>query len=253
MIETVQSETVTARDVARLVARGEPPEWLVFLFQSWVPTLALQRAMIGMIFTRSEARERMENIARAAKILVNALAHQPMRWLLEEPPYGAIPDVGGVLKALGDIERRANAAKSSPKIATADGTAPRGRGRATPSGTIEAKVLTAGMIAVAWKELHRRYPGPRNRAACEAAVALWRYSSAALPEPVHLENGVKRGEDPVTGWRDHFEAALAEKPVLGVNHDEFVRHMRTGKAREPQMRVDRGERSARARDLQRGT
>jgi hypothetical protein len=180
MIETVQSETVTPRDVARLVARGEPPEWLVFLFQSWVPALALQRAMIGMVFTRSEARERLGNIARAAKILVNALAYQPTRWLLEEPPDGAIPNVGGVLQALGDIERRANAAKNSPKIATADGTAPKGRGRAKPSGTIEAKVLTAGMIAVAWREVHDRYPGPRNRAACEAADVLWRYSTAAL-------------------------------------------------------------------------
>jgi hypothetical protein len=66
MIETVQSETLTARDVARLVARAEPPNWLIFLFQSWVPALALQRAMIGMVFTRSEARERLENIARAA-------------------------------------------------------------------------------------------------------------------------------------------------------------------------------------------
>ena len=71
------------RDVARAVAGGEPPEWLVVHFRSWAPAIMIQRAIAAMAFTRTDARERLTNIDRAAEILISAVAYAPSRELLE--------------------------------------------------------------------------------------------------------------------------------------------------------------------------
>jgi hypothetical protein len=247
-----QPERPTARDVASIVVGGEPPEWLVFAFTAWVIGLALQSSMINALFTRSEARERLDNIARAAKVLLFGLSDPPLLCLLEEPPLGAIPDRGGLLQSLNEVQCRVKVALNSPNLATEDGTAPKGRGRAAPAGTTDPKTVIAGMIAVAWREVRGTYPGPRNRTAWEAADALWLFSTGQLREAVRLEDGSRRGEDRLTGWRWRFEAALAENPVLGVNHDEFVRHLRVGQALEAHRRADQElcERLAREGELQ---
>lgn len=139
------------RDVARAVAGGEPPEWLVVHFRSWAPAIMIQRAIAAMAFTRTDARERLTNIDRAAEILISAVAYAPSRELLERTDLGAIPpQADELVPALRGVQARALRALQSPSLVTADGTAPRGRGRVGADGAAtHPKVMVAGMIALA--------------------------------------------------------------------------------------------------------
>jgi hypothetical protein len=73
------SEALTERDVARAVAGGEPPEWLVVHFRHWAPGIMTQRSLAAMAFTRTDGRKWLTNIDRAAQILISAVAHAPSR------------------------------------------------------------------------------------------------------------------------------------------------------------------------------
>ncbi|MBV8474119.1 MAG: hypothetical protein JO234_11940 [Hyphomicrobiales bacterium] len=89
--------------------------------------------------------------------------------------------------------------------------------------------MVAAMIALAYNYVHKRLPGPRNPAASEAADYFWRYVTPMLPRNIPREKVISRGEDPHTKWRPHFETALSQNPILGSSHDEFERHLRTGR------------------------
>ena len=238
------SEALTERDVARAVAGGEPPEWLVVHFRHWAPTIMLQRSIAAMAFTRADARERLTNIDRAAELLISSVAYAPSRELLEPTDLGAIPQAGELLLSLRGVQSRARSALQSPGLMMADGTAPRGRGRVGPEKATHPKVMVAGMIA-----LRGRRPSPRNIGACEAADLLWRYTTgiiekARLDKRLSLNEQAARGNDRLTQWRRHFEAALAEAPILGSNHNEYMRHLREARAQEARIREDRAARPA---------
>jgi hypothetical protein len=205
-----------------------------------------------MAFTRRDAREWLTNIHRAAEILISALAHAPSRELLEGTDLGPIPEADALVPALRGVQSRALSALQSPGLMTADGTAPRGRGRVRPAGATHPKVMVAGMIALAWKDVRGRLPGPRNTRACQAADLLWRFTTGLmekgrLDKRLALNDEAARGNDRLTQWRRHFEAALAETPILGLNHKEYIRHLDEARAREARIREDRavrpGERS----------
>jgi hypothetical protein len=53
----IKPEVSEARDVARAVAGGEPPEWLVSHFRHWAPAIMVHRSIAAMSFTRAAARE----------------------------------------------------------------------------------------------------------------------------------------------------------------------------------------------------
>jgi len=97
------------------------------------------------------------------------------------------------------------------------------------------------MIALAWEDIRGRRPGPRNTGACEAADLLWGYTTVIiekvrLDKRLGLNEEAARGNDRLTQWRRHFEAALAETPILGSNHKECMRHLRVAKAQETRVR-----------------
>jgi hypothetical protein len=231
------SNAVTERDVARAVAGREPPEWLVDHFRHWAPTIMIQRSIGAMAFTRTDARERLTNIDRAAEILISAVAYAPSRELLERTDLGAIPGADELVPALRGVQSRALSALQSPSLMTADGTAPRGRGRVGPERATHPKVVVAGMIALAWEDIRGRRPGPRNTGACKAADLLWRYTTGIiekvrLDKRLSLNEEAARGNNRLTQWRRHFEAALAEAPILGSNHKEYMRHLREARAQD---------------------
>ena len=249
MAKPKPSEALTERDVARAVAGGEPPEWLVVHFRHWAPAIMVQRSIAAMAFTRADARERLTNIDRAAEILISAVAYAPSRELLERTDLSAIPEAGELVLALRGVQRRALSALQSPGLMTADGTAPRGRGRVGPERATRPKVMVAGMIALAWEDVRGRRPGPRNTGACEAADFLWRYTTgiiekARLDKRLDLNEEAARGNDRLTQWRRHFEAALAEAPILGANHTAYMRHLREARAQETRIREGRAVRPA---------
>ncbi len=238
------SEAPTVRDVARAVADGEPPEWLVDHFRHWAPAIMLQRSIAAMAFTRTDARERLTNIDRAAEILICAVAHAPSRELLEWTDLGPIPEAGELMLALRGVQSRALSTLQSPGLVTADGTAPRGRGRVGPEGATHPKVMVAGMIARAWEYVRGRRAGPRNTGACEAADLLWRYTTVIMEKPrldkrLGLNEETARRNGRLTQWRRHFEVALAEAPILGSNHKEYTRHLREARAQKARIREGR--------------
>ena len=153
------SEAVTERDVARAVAGGEPPEWLVVHFRHWAPAIMVQRSIAAMAFTRTDARKWLTNIDRAAEILISAVAYAPSRELLERTDLGAVPEADELVPALRGVQNRALSALQSPGLMTADGTTPKGRGRVRPEGATHSKVMVAGMIALAWEDIRGRRPG----------------------------------------------------------------------------------------------
>ena len=181
--------------------------------------------------------------------IISAVAHAPSRELLERTDLGAIPGADELVPMLSGVQSRALSALQSPSLMTADGTAPRGRGRVGPEGATHPKVMVAGMIALAWEDIRGRRPGPRNAGACEAADLLWRYTTGLL-EKVRLDKRLglneeaARGNDRLTRWRRHFEAALAEVPILGSNHKEYMRHLREARAQEARIREDQAARPA---------
>jgi hypothetical protein len=243
------SEALMERDVARAIAGGEPPEWLVVHFRHWAPAIMIQRSIAAMAFTRTDAREWLTNIDRAAEILISAVAYAPSRELLERTDLGAIPEADELVPALRGVQSRALSALQSPGLMTADGTAPRGRGRVRPEGTTHPKVMVAGMIALAWEDIRGRRPGPRNTGACEAADLLWRYTTGLiekgrLDKRLSLNEEAARGNERLTQWRRHFEAALAGTPILGSNHKEYTRHLREARAQETRIREDQAVRPA---------
>jgi hypothetical protein len=82
------------------------------------------------------------------------------------------------------------------------------------------------MIILGIQEMRGKSPGSRHFDASEAADLLWRVSTRELREVVRLEDGPRRGEEFWTGWRRYFDEALAEDPILGDFHDDFVRQLR---------------------------
>jgi hypothetical protein len=109
--------------------------------------------------------------------------------------------------------------------------------------------MVAGMITLAWEEVRGRHPGPRNTGACEAADLLWRFSTillekSRLDKRLRLNEAAARGNDRLTQWRRHFEAALAETPILGSNHKEYMRHLREARAQEARILEGRAVRPA---------
>ena len=69
-------------------------------------------------------------------------------------------------------------------------------------------------------------PRRGNQEAAAAADALWNLSKIAYGADAANDERIKWGNDKLNGWRPHFKAALAQTPVMGNMHDEYVRHMR---------------------------
>jgi hypothetical protein len=65
-----------------------------------------------------------------------------------------------------------------------------------------------------------------------------------LDKRLSLNEEAARGNDRLTQWRRHFEAALAGTPILGSNHKEHMRHLREAKAQETRIREDQAARPA---------
>jgi hypothetical protein len=227
-----ESTDLMLRTIALRIARKEPSEWLVTHFRHWLPTLALEICISNMMPTRSDALKWLANVETAARFLRMGLGHQPSRSLLQEEKLGVIPNLGELLQQLKFLEERAQCASKSPGLTT---------GKVQFEGANKHKVSTAGMIILAWEEVRGQRPSPRNRDAWEAADCLWRLSNKLVDEwgilakfgkRLDIKKDVQRGEDRLTGWRGYYEAALEQQPVFGLNHDEFLRHLRIGRSSE---------------------
>jgi hypothetical protein len=209
--------------VARLVAGGDPPKWLARHFKNYAASLGLHRRVVMRQPTRSAMIELLSEIEGAAGLLSYALSNNPTREFLENSRLGPIDYAMRFENDLTDFALRILAAKNS--LSSKEGGAKPGPGKAMPPDATTPHVYCAAMIAEAWHFLHEGYPAAANREAAAAADVLWNLSK--IPGGVDAANDdrIRWGTDKLNGWRPHFIAALAQKPVMGNDHGRYVRSM----------------------------
>jgi hypothetical protein len=176
--------------------------------------------------TRSAMMELLSEIENAAGVLSYALSNNSIRAFLENSRLGHMNYAARLENALNDFALRIVVAKSSSLSSKKGGGAKPGRGKAMPPDATTPYVYCAAMIAEAWHFLHEGYPAAANQVAAAAADVLWNLSK--IPHGVDADNDERSrwGIDKLNGWRPHFIAALAQKPVMGNHHDRYVRHMK---------------------------
>jgi hypothetical protein len=211
--------------VARLVAGRDPPKWLVRHFKNWAGSLGLHRRVVMRQPTRSAMMELLREIENAAGLLSYALSNNSIRAFLENSRLGPMNYAERLENDLTDFALRIVAAKNSTLSSKKGGAKP-GRGKAMPPDAMTPYVYCAAMIAEAWHFIHEGYPAPADREAAAAADVLWNLSK--IPHGVDADNDerIRWGIDKLNGWRPHFIAALAQKPVMGNHHDKYVRNMK---------------------------
>ena len=212
--------------VARLVAGGDPPKWLVRHFKNWAGSLGLHRRVVMRQPTRSAMMELLSEIENAAGLLSYALSNNSVTAFLENSRLGPMNYAARLENDLSDFALRIVLAKSSSLSSKRGGGAKPGRGKAMPPDATTPYVYCAALIAEAWHFLHEGYPAPADRKAAAAAEVLWNLSK--IPQGVDADNDerIRWGTDTLNGWRPHFIAALAQKPVMGSDHDRYVLSMK---------------------------
>ena len=202
--------------IAHLIAGEDAPPWLAGHLKRWVPSIWVDRVVEKRQPGRSEMRNLLVKIGKAAALLTCALDEPSTREFLEAGPSGPIENIGAFGRSLKDLVDRADHASASRALADTTGKTQAGRGRATPSGALSAQAYCALLVAEAWRYFHDRYPTPRSRKAAKAAEAYWRAT------------GVERkgwGNDPLNAWRHHFSAAKALKTEDKLR-TEIRRHLK---------------------------
>ena len=215
-------------DVARLIAGGHPPPWLVETLKRWGPSVAIARGVDFRQPTRSEMKKRLKAVKDAAALIVNALNDGATREFLDAGAPGKIPYHGQIDRMLRDLVRRGE--EGAVLLAAADGKTKAGRNKAFPPEYFPPKTFCAAIIAEAWSFIHSVEPAPKNREAAAAADLFWRVLMDDLrieptKEPLDriVAKEAKSWGNRLNGWRHHFKQA--REPAVAKIRQEFRRHL----------------------------
>jgi hypothetical protein len=148
-------------DVARLIAGGDAPPWLVETLKRWGPSVAVARGVDLLQPTRSEMKKRLQAVKDAAALIVNALNDSAMREFLDAGALGKIRYHGQIDHMLRDLVRRGE--EGAALLAAADGKTKAGRNKALPPEYIPPKTFCAAIIAEAWSSIRGVEPTPKNQ------------------------------------------------------------------------------------------
>lgn len=201
-------------EVARLIAGGDAPEWLLWYLVDWRNSLVIDIAVHEIQPTKAKMRPRLLDVERCAKRLVDALQNDPTREFLESAPLGPMLYYGALTHLLTDLAGRAERAVNSPALANSTGKTKAGQGKALPPEAISPQDFCAALVAEAWSFIREKPPSPRNSKAGEAAEAYWK----AIGGPPLRRWGNSKGNS----WRSHFEKAsgpAAAKIRADIRHD----------------------------------
>ena len=178
--------------VARLVAGGDPPKWLVRHFKNWAPSLGLHRRVVMRQPTRSAMMELLSEIENAAGLLSYALSNNSIMAFVENSRLSPMNYAARLQNDLTDFALRIAVAKSYSLSSKRGGGAKPGRGKAMPPDATTPYVYCAAMIAEARHFLHGRYPAPADRGPAAAAEALWNLSK--------IPHGIDADKDERVRW-----------------------------------------------------
>jgi hypothetical protein len=185
-------------EVARDIAGGEPPQWLVQALEE----LARNVAIVGLSEagdpSRAELRSRFQRVRAAAKNLERALdaIGDGYLWLT----FGDLDSLrttrGGVRTSIEFCDR------TLKRIASGGG-----RGRARRQAGPTARVICAIIIAEAWTTVHGQPRGGHNERIGEICMQYW---LACGGPPI---GEASKGGGP-NNWRRPMEQALSDNSPL---------------------------------------
>ena len=218
---TLENLRVAKRTDSEAVASliiDPPPAWLVQVFDAWVPTLAVAKAVYTRQPTRAQVRSWLKASIDACNLLTAMSQNTTLRDFLDEAGQGSAIDRSRFEPPLNEFRLRAEAALASPALTTPDGNARSGRGPARPVSASSELVTCAMMVAEAWKFVHGEYPKPRNKIAAEAAERF-----LSIVEKSYHVWGAERAN----AWRSRFKEA--SDPNLDKFRATFERFLREAK------------------------
>jgi hypothetical protein len=195
----------TYREVARLVAGENAPDWLAGHFASWTPTVFLDRAVSKVWPSRKGLLEQLNNVKIATAFLQQSINSPAMRSAL------CLQNVTVVrlCQMLTEIGQNAALAATSNELVDNQGKPRPGR----PSQ--DARLLCAALIAETWAYFHhRKEPAARNKDLAIAAAKLWAATG---------DETAGWGNDPLNRWRPWFEKA--SEPKMSPFRAECRRHL----------------------------
>jgi hypothetical protein len=176
------NEIPTVADAAAFIGGATPPEWLVPVLASFLPRIAAFQASDAAAPTRKEIKKALLDIEEAAALLWQKLKDPVvMAFLRGADTHDYFPSIS--------TESFEEAMQRLACLALFAGNSiPEGEGRnraeirnaGQPRPFINARTLTARIVAVAWAEVNDVPPGLGNADAHAACNALW---EAAGGEP----------------------------------------------------------------------
>src|SRR5262245_38704964 len=181
-------------DIARDIARGEPPEWLVPALEE----LARHVATAGLSEEgdpkRAELRSRFGRVQTAAKKMDRTL--DAIQWGLLWMPF---KDIDNLRTTRGALQTAIEVCDRALKRIPDRGRRTRARRQAGPT----ARVICAIIIAEAWTTVHGQLRGGHNERIGEICMKYW---LACGGPPI---GRASKGGGP-NNWRRPMEQALSD-------------------------------------------
>jgi hypothetical protein len=197
----IDEDPPTLRNLARVIAGNDPPQWLISgikgLSSSLAHTIRGEAAFPG----RPELRKRLKAVAAAAHLIEREVSDPVFLSLLLANDQRWTEDENMTVRGLHDI-------KSRSLLAIAN--VPKGKGRQMhyprPEG-VASMTQCALIISVAWYEARKKWPGENLEGAKRACEMLWRVASG---------DGRRQS---IGVWRDHLRKA---KVFRGKSEAEMI-------------------------------
>ncbi len=187
--------TVSIVDIGKIIARCEPPAWLLRGLESNARYLSTIIDNENRWPSRTVLRSRFSSLAEATQTVLEHLHDPALRHLIrfrrDMPVRPTEDEVGQYLEAL-------------VKAATSEADLVRvGHGRdihAPSTSALSARDICAAIVVVAWRSIRSGEPPHTGDGPQRACAGLWAFAGGAT--------GAKWGESQ-KGWRRHLEVAKA--------------------------------------------
>jgi hypothetical protein len=186
-------------DVARLIARDNPPTWLPELLRRLGLELKRDRELHESLPSKADLRRKLTVAKEAAEHITSLLNDYTAMWFVETESNMEIASFRLAIDLHQFTEALALAA-AAPTISGTDGKARRGRGRAAARTALSSKSFCAAIIAACWSYVRGSDPAQTNKEAAAAARMYWSVTGGD-------ESGW--GSDPLAGWSSYFKEALS--------------------------------------------
>ena len=180
-------------DVAKLIAPNDAPNWLPAQLEWWSQGVRYDRIVDELHPSTLQSRDRLAAIAKAAELIERELDSPVIKALLYASNTRS--KLGVTARDMQQLALRAESARSSPPLVSANGSTKRGRGKPKVPDIFDARTLCAARIVEMWLFFRKEVPGIGNLEAAGAAQVYWLACW-----------GKSEGYgDPLNGWYDYFK------------------------------------------------